>query len=120
MRIFFAALAILVTVPLHAHPPKSVELDFDFDSRILTVKVTHNVNDATKHYVNKIVVEVDGNEKIVQTSTRQMDNQGHQATYKIVDVEQGDKISVTAYCNISGRKKVDLAVNKETVEEGGE
>lgn len=120
MKILFATLAILVAVPLNAHPPKGVELDFDFESRLLTVEVAHGVSNAAKHYINKIVVEVNGNEKIVQTSTRQMDEKGHQATYKIVDVDEGDTISAIVYCNISGRRKADLVVSKKEVQEGTE
>ncbi len=120
MKIFLAALAILVAVPLGAHPPKGVELNFDFEFKLLTVEVTHGVSNAAKHYINKIVVEVNGSEKIVQTSTRQVDEKGHQATYKIVDIDEGDTISVIAYCNISGRRKTDLAVSVKEVQEGTE
>jgi len=112
--IFFA---MLVVLPLCAHPPKGLEMGYDFDSDILSVEIAHSVNDAAKHFINKVVVELNGKKIIEQTFRKQVDGETQQVMYKIIDAAEGDKIAVTAYCNISGKKKADLTI---TAPSGGD
>ena len=115
--IFFA---ILFALPLFAHPPKGLEMEYDFDSDILSVEIAHSVNDAAKHFIKKVIVELNGKKIIEQTFRKQVDGEAQQVMYKIIDAADGDKISVTAYCNISGKKKADLVVTSVKVDEGTE
>jgi len=117
MKASVTALLILVTVPLFAHPPKNVTLEYDYDTKILSVVVQHSVNNISKHHINKVVVEVNGKKQIEQTFTRQMDAEQHEVLYKIIDVDEGDKLTVTGYCNISGKKRSELIVSAEHPEE---
>ena len=117
MKATVTAFLILVTVPLFAHPPKNITLEYDNDAKILNVVIQHSVSNASKHYVNKVVVEVNGKKQIEQTFTRQMDGEKHEVLYKIVDVDEGDKLTVTGYCNIAGRKKSELIISAEQPEE---
>ncbi|UCD05461.1 MAG: hypothetical protein JSV98_10195 [candidate division WOR-3 bacterium] len=117
MKASVTALLILVTVPLFAHPPKNVTLEYDYDTKILGVVIQHSVNNISKHYVNKVVVELNGKKQIEQTFNRQMDGEKHEVLYKIVDADEGDKLTVIGYCNISGRKKSELIVSAEQPEE---
>jgi desulfoferrodoxin (superoxide reductase-like protein) len=111
-------LALLVTaMPLVAHPPKGVDLDFDSETGVLSVEMTHSVNDASKHYVKKVTVELNGKKIIEQTFRSQLDEERQQVLYKIIDAKEGDKISVTAYCNISGKKKGELEVTSQESDE---
>ncbi len=117
MKAIVTALLLLVTMPLFAHPPKNVTSEFDYDTKILSVVIQHSVNNVSKHYMKKVVVEVNGKKHIEQTFTRQMDGEEHEVLYKMVDVDEGDKITVTGYCNISGKKRSELIVSAEQPEE---
>ena len=119
MKFFFIFLLVLV-IPLLAHPPKGVELEYDFNANILSVEIGHSVNNATKHYVNKVEVEVNGKKVVEQKFKRQVDDEIQHCVYKIIDVAPGDKITVTAFCNISGKKKVDLEVMVQESESGSD
>lgn len=99
--VFFS---MLTAVICFAHPPAALEFAYDPDSSILHVTIGHRVNDAAKHYVRKLVVELDGKEIIVQTFRRQDDGGTQRVMYRVIDVHEGDRVKVTAYCNISGRK----------------
>jgi desulfoferrodoxin (superoxide reductase-like protein) len=109
MKIVIIAIVFLA-LPLMAHSPKSVELEYDSDAQILNVIITHSVNNAAQHYIYKVVVDLNGKKIIEQTFKRQDDNEIQKVMYRVIDAQEGDKISVTASCNISGKKKVDLIV----------
>lgn len=109
---------VLLAVPLLAHSPKSLELDYDFETSVLNISVTHSVNDASKHYVYKVVVELNGKKIIEQKFRSQTDEEEQQMVYSIIDAKEGDKINVTAYCNISGKKKGELVITAPEGDEG--
>jgi ketosteroid isomerase-like protein len=113
MKAFVTILVISVAMPLFAHQPKSVVLEYESDTKILSAVIQHSVNNVSKHYVYKVIVEVNGKKQIEQTFTRQMDGEQHEVVYKIIDVNEGDKIAVIGYCNISGKKKSELVVSTE-------
>ena len=96
-----------------AHPPTSVEMEFNNETKVLTVFVTHPVNKIDKHFVDKIVVELNDKEIITQTFRKQKDGEAQEAMYIIVDAKVGDTMAVTGYCNISGKKKTSLTVEEE-------
>jgi desulfoferrodoxin (superoxide reductase-like protein) len=109
MRIIILGL-MLLAVPLLAHPPKGVVLEYDSETSILSISVTHSVNNSSKHYVSKVTVELNGKEIIEQKFKRQTSGEIQEVVYKVIDAKEGDKIAVTAYCNISGKKKAGLEV----------
>lgn len=109
IHVVLAAL-VLLAMPTLAHPPADVEMTYDPDSRVLTVEITHGVNNASRHYVNKVMVQLGGNKIIEQTFGSQADSQGQRAVYTIIDAREGDSIAVTAHCNVSGRKSSTFVV----------
>jgi len=117
MRSLLVVFMVLIATPLFAHPPKSVDLDYDAETGILSIEIAHSVNVASKHYIHKVVVEVNGKKHVEQNFKRQTDNEQQHAIYKLIDVEGGDKITVTAYCSISGRRKGELEVTFKKDEE---
>lgn len=116
MKYFMLALLVMA-VPLVAHSPKGVDLDYDAETGVLSVEIAHSVNNASKHYIYKVVVELNGKRIVEQKFKSQTDEEIQQVLYKIIDAKEGDKISITAYCNISGKKKGELEV---TAQEGDE
>ncbi|MCK4940566.1 hypothetical protein KAS45_00595 [candidate division WOR-3 bacterium] len=115
MRMLIVAL-VLLAVPLLAHSPKGLQLEYD--AGILNISVIHSVNDASKHYVNKVIVELNGKKIVEQKFRSQTDEEEQQVLYSIIDAKEGDKINVTAYCNISGKKKGELIITVPEAEEG--
>lgn len=103
-----------------AHPPDSLKLSVDTTGTLL-VKVYHPVKDQVKHYINQVLVELNGKEIIKQTFNSQTDKTAQELIYKIIDAKANDKITVTAYCNITGKKKDTLTLTvsekSETEEE---
>ena len=95
-----------------AHPPSGIEMEFDNETKVLTVFVTHSVSKVDKHFIDKIVVELNDKEMITQMFRRQKEGEGQEAMYLIADAGTGDTIAVTGYCNVSGKKKVSLTVEE--------
>ncbi|UCD19756.1 MAG: hypothetical protein JSU64_01045 [candidate division WOR-3 bacterium] len=110
MKVFFVAVMIFMAMPLTGHPPKNIELDYDAEAGILSIEIAHSVNDPLKHFINKVVVEVNGKKHVEQYFKKQADGENQRALYKIIDAEEGSSLTVIAYCNISGRRKADLEV----------
>lgn len=104
--------SIIFTSVGFAHMPTAVELEFDNDTKVLTVHVTHAVSKINKHYVDKVVVELNDKEIVTQTFRSQKDGEGQEAMYIIIDAKVGDTIAVTGYCNVSGNKKASLTVEE--------
>ncbi len=96
---------------LYAHPPGDVDLEFNLEEHLLTVRVQHHTEAPLVHYINKIVVELNDNEMIVQRFKKQPTKNIQIAVYKMIDAKIDDVIQVTAYCNINGKKKETLVVN---------
>ena len=117
MKVFFSILIWLIAAPLHAHPPKSVDLDYDAETGILSIEIAHSVNAPLKHFINKVVVELNGKKHVEQYFAKQIDGEKQHAIYKIIDAGEGDLITVIAYCSISGRKKGELEVALKKDEE---
>ena len=111
---------ILTLIPAGAalgHPPSGIELEFDITVHELEIIAHHTVKDSLKHYVDTIVVKLNGEEVIEQKFWSQADSQGQRAEYVIIDARLGDEIEVIAGCNISGRKKGSLVVEEKVEQE---
>jgi desulfoferrodoxin (superoxide reductase-like protein) len=101
---------VLCTLTLLAHPPGSVELEFDSESKLLNVLVPHSVNDASRHYITKLIVDLNGKKVVEQKFRSQTDDGEQRVLYTIHDATEGDKIKVTAFCNISGKRSSEITV----------
>ena len=120
-KIIFALLVVLFApAVLQAHPPKAITVEFDNGTKELAVTISHYVDDPVRHHIEKIVVELNGEEIITQKLKVQEIKGEQRALYLITDAVEGDSISVTGYCSIAGKKKVTIDVvapeNKDTEE----
>lgn len=115
-KITFILLVVLVLPAImQAHPPKDIAAEFDNETKELTVTISHYVDDPVRHYIDKIVVELNDEEIITQKLKAQVTKGEQKALYMVTDATEGDRISVTAYCSIAGKKKVTIDV--VTIEE---
>jgi len=113
MILFFLSLVLIPTGLASGHPPDSIELVFDSPKNVLQVTVHHHVKDLGKHYVNQILVKLNGEKIIEQKCKSQSDSRLQMVDYRIIDARPGDEILVTVGCNISGRKKLKIVVKEE-------
>lgn len=89
-----------------AHSP-SISLNYDSGNEELTVEVSHSVSDTQSHYIENVLVEVDGNTEIDEDYTEQPDGSSFEYTYDLA-VEENSTISVTAYCSQTGSDSATL------------
>ncbi|MFA6583843.1 MAG: hypothetical protein WCS77_06055 [Elusimicrobiaceae bacterium] len=107
-KLIAATLLACCAGAVYAHPPAKIEAKFSGDQ--LDITITHNVKDAAKHFIDDIIVKFNGQELAVQKCLRQTDNDTQLAVYRIAGLKKGDKLSVTAKCNKSGEKTVEVSV----------
>jgi desulfoferrodoxin (superoxide reductase-like protein) len=115
MRGIFFILISISFLLLHsraavAHPPSKIVLEFNAETSILKVAMTHEVKDAAKHYIEKIEIKLNDKEILVQDFLTQQDTEEQTALYHIHDAKQGDTLEVTAHCNVFGKEKETLQI----------
>ncbi len=108
LPIIIAILCIFIASSM-AHPADSLVMSIDSNG-LLSIQIYHPVKDHAKHYINKVTVELNGKEIIQQSFKSQTDKTVQELIYKIIDAKENDKITLTAYCNITGKKKEMLTV----------
>jgi hypothetical protein len=91
-----------------AHPPDSIAAEYDTLVQTLKIRIMHNVKDAQKHYINKVEVKINGSKKVEQSSSRQSDNTAQELVYRIIEAKPGDRLTVEARCNITGKLKAEF------------
>lgn len=93
-----------------AHPPQDIKVNFDKNSKMLRAVITHNVSNPKAHFIKKVDVSINGEEIIEHKISEQDNNTTQVVSYLIPDVKPGDKISVEAYCSISGKLEKQIKV----------
>jgi DNA polymerase II large subunit len=111
--VLYAVVVLLLSGVSAAHPPKEVKIGFDPESKMLTVTAIHDTKDVTKHYVGTIQVDLNGEKMIEQKFKAQVDANEQLARFWINDANAGDTLTVTAICNIAGKKQASLVIGKK-------
>ncbi len=93
-----------------AHPPSDIKITYDSKTKILKAVIMHNVSDVKKHFIKKVDVGLNGKEIISHSISQQDNNISQTVSYLIPDVKAGDKLSVEAYCSISGKLEKEIKV----------
>lgn len=93
-----------------AHSPGDVSLEFNPETKILSVEVSHGVRDPAAHYIDHIEVMLNGTLVEDKKYEKQPDSSGIVETFKIEKAAAGDMIKVEAYCSISGKKGAEIKV----------
>jgi desulfoferrodoxin (superoxide reductase-like protein) len=106
----FLVLFLFVAMTAYAHPPSDIQITFDPATKVLQAVLTHEVNDAAKHFLKKIDVGLNGQEIISHQISRQDNNQTQTVSYLIPDAQAGDTISVEGYCNLNGDWEKEITV----------
>jgi hypothetical protein len=95
----------------NAHRPGGVTLDYNIDTKVLSVAISHSVSNPAKHYVDKVTIAVNG--ELIKTFeyTSQPDNSTFTYQYSL-EAKEGDELKVKAECNYFGSRTVKLIVGK--------
>jgi desulfoferrodoxin (superoxide reductase-like protein) len=104
ITVFIVLLAYLFVCSVsYATPPARIDAKFDSEKKKLEAIVQHPVNDNNTHYVNRIVVRLNGKQIIEQKFTRQDVRRNQTVQYLISDARGMDTLTIEAYCNMSGK-----------------
>lgn len=104
LMIFFIASACM------AHPPAEVKLEYHAETQILSMNILHPTPDIQKHFIEEIIVMLNGKELVKQLFNTQMQAEGHKAICMVYGAKPGDEIVVIAKCNVFGKKKVSYII----------
>ncbi|PKN52597.1 MAG: hypothetical protein CVU55_04995 [Deltaproteobacteria bacterium HGW-Deltaproteobacteria-13] len=96
----------------YANAPQDVKLEYDAPTQNLAVTITHNSASSGFHYIKNIEIKKNS----VVLSTGKYDSQpAGTFTYNYkVSAAAGDKLEVTATCNIFGSKTAAVTVSGTT------
>jgi desulfoferrodoxin (superoxide reductase-like protein) len=108
--ILCAGIILVLSIPLSAHPPTRMDLNYDDSSGILTITAQHPTQDVMKHFINRVEVQFRGKRIVIEEFTFQFNAEFHQAVCLLYGVRPGDEIQVTAQCNVFGKKTVSLVI----------
>ncbi|MBN2754330.1 MAG: hypothetical protein JXR81_05615 [Candidatus Goldbacteria bacterium] len=102
--------ALVFAGAVFAHSPSGISIEYDLTEKTVKVIVSHTSKDVTKHFVDEIILSVNGVKKISQETTVQTDDKSQQLIYAVPELKSGDKITVKAVCNKFGDLSKDLKV----------
>ncbi len=102
--------AFVITGAVFAHSPSGISMEYDLTEKTVKVNVAHTSKDITKHFVDEIILSVNGVKKVIQETTVQTDDKSQQLLYIIPELKSGDKITVKAVCSKFGDLSKDLKV----------
>ncbi|MFW9805450.1 MAG: hypothetical protein ACFFFK_01815 [Candidatus Thorarchaeota archaeon] len=114
--IVFALALLYRSVPVSAHNPTSVTLEYNSETETLTVIVAHAVpsGSLSSHYIYNIVIEKNSVE-VISRDYASGDNTvtGTTDTFSVTATE-GDVLSATARCTQSGIKTDQITISSAT------
>ncbi len=111
MSVFFASLS-------QAHSPSNIIIDYNFDTKILTVTVNHAVSDPDTHYINQIDVWINDVFNTTEYYVRQFETTYQIDTFNIT-ASHGDLIKIKAHCNVSGSLIEEFTLQNPAIPEFG-
>ncbi len=107
-RLMLVTAAMLWGNAVMAHPPKNIVIDVKGSN--ISLAIEHQVKDPAGHYIDDVIVSVNGKKMITQKLIRQEDGNSQTAVYNFPGLKKGDTISVEADCNKFGKKKQEITL----------
>jgi desulfoferrodoxin (superoxide reductase-like protein) len=117
MRIFMeVTIFILLSSSIAlCHPPTSITL-MVVDNNNVEVTITHASTDLKLHYVNKIELKVN-NKIVIQKNLLFQEKETFNMVFKLPSLQEGDTVTVVAYCNQWGHREAKTIVKQQKTEE---
>jgi len=91
------------SIIVKAHNPADVGLEYDSNSELLVVTISHGVSDPSSHYVESVSITVNGSLMLAESYGSQPSSSVFIYMYNIT-ANDGARIQVTAICNVGGSK----------------
>ena len=102
---------VLSSMPVVAHSPQSMTLDYNWDTQTLSVTISHSVSDPNSHYIENITVYKNDVKVASEAYTSQGSTSGASDTFNIAAVD-GDVLRVWANCSVSGFIQDSITINE--------
>ncbi|MDR0653821.1 MAG: hypothetical protein LBG12_11035 [Synergistaceae bacterium] len=107
--IFISFLLVMVFAgPVFSHPPKNVAMSLN--GGVLSVNVSHSVDNPEKHYIYRIVIYRDNKIVVSKDYKSQPGADGLSDTFDIGASPQGSVINAEAFCVIMGSASGSMTV----------
>jgi hypothetical protein len=107
-QIILAVIALSTVFSAKADPAKRVNLTYENGK--LKIESPHRVKDVKKHYIDQIVINVDGKDVKTLALKSQSSQDADIRELVIPEIKKGSKIIVTTRCNEFGIKVGRLTV----------
>ena len=91
------------------HPASNVEVKYDYDNQKLNVTISHNTDDTTSHYIEKVEVYKNGVTIIEEDYTSQPSSNTFTLSFDIL-ADDGDVLKVETECSLGGKTEDSLTV----------
>ncbi len=115
--LFIILISIInMSLPSKAHDPTEIELEYDYESQVLSVTVTHIVVAPDTHYVEYVEISKNGAPYDTYNYTGQPTTSTFTYEYPVPAVN-GDVLSVLAQCSIDGSVSGEITVVEPSKEE---
>lgn len=101
ISVFFIVFLTIAGINVRAHPPDDMSLEYNSGTNTLKVSISHVVSDNTSHYVDSVVVRVNGSIDQTEFYTSQPDLVNFSYEYTVI-TNNGSTIQVTAICSQGG------------------
>jgi len=104
-------LFVLIAAPLlsaKADPAKKVNLSFR--DQKLKVEILHHVKDVKTHYIDQVIINVDGKDVKIISLKSQSSQDSENLELQIPEISAGSKVVVKTRCNEFGLKSGKLMV----------
>jgi desulfoferrodoxin (superoxide reductase-like protein) len=119
-RAVFLLLVLLVySSSLHAHPAGKIAVNFNKETKILTVEVFHSVKNKENHFIKEIKIYIGKELFVTQAFKSQLTGETQKAVYLLADVGPDSEITVETRCSVFGKKK-DTFITKGYLTGGAE
>jgi desulfoferrodoxin (superoxide reductase-like protein) len=96
----------------YANGPQDVKLEYNASTQNLAVTITHNSSSSGFHYIK--YVDIKKNSVILSTEKYDSQSAGTFTYNYKVPAMAGDKLEVTATCNLFGSKTAAITVSSAT------
>lgn len=108
-KLSLTILAVILTSQIvSADPPKKVNLVYN--NNILFIESIHPVKDVKAHYIDQIIINVDGKEVKTIKLKQQSSANSQVEQVNLPNLTKGTKINVTCRCNEFGKKNNSIKV----------
>lgn len=101
-------IAMVFSRPAFSHPPKNIEMSLN--GGILSVNVSHSVDNPDKHYIYRVTIYRDNKILVSKDYKSQLNNDVLSDTFDIGPSPRGSVIKAEAFCVIMGSASASMTI----------